>query len=282
MKAEPTRAWQPLTFGGVACYGQDWVGRLFATCFIFSLIVAASVLWTARRTWAPVIDEAIARLPAGAEIRDGHLQAQLPMRLAENRFLSIQLEPRGDIAPRGSSDLQVTLSRSELQFSSLFGRSSIPYQPYWTLVLSRAEMDPWWNAWRPAVLGYLAGGTIVFLFASWIFLGFVNGLMVLVVAHMANRQVSLWSSWKVAVAALMPGALFLSFALVLYSLGSLNLPELIAAFALHFFVGWIFALLAVIWLPKPADNPFEPETSDEALEKNEEEPPNPFAPKSKK
>jgi hypothetical protein len=143
-------------------------------------------------------------------------------------------------------------------------------------------MDPWWNAWRPAILGYLAGGTVLFLLGSWIFMGVLNGIFVFILARMANRAVSLWGAWKVAVAALMPGALFVSFALILYSLGSLNLPELIAAFALHFFVGWIFAFLAVIWLPKPADNPFEPETSAEAFEKNEEEPPNPFASKDKK
>jgi hypothetical protein len=261
MKAEPPRAWQPLTFGGVARYARAWIGWLLVTCVVVSLITAAAVVWTARRAWAPVVDEAISRLPVGAEIRGGRMQTPRPLRLAENAFLALHL---GEGQAGSPSDIQVSLTQDEIQFRSLFGRSSMPYQPHWTLILSPAETEPWWNAWRPAVLGYIAIGTMLFLFASWIAVGIVYSFVPFAVSRLFGRGISLWGSWKLAVAALMPGAIFMSIAIVLYSSGTLRLAELLGAFVLHFVIGWIFLLGAVFRIPKKMENPFLEKESETA------------------
>ena len=270
MKAESIKAWQPLTFGGVARYAQDWIGRLIVTWIIVAIIVAGAVVWTAHRAWLPIIGRAISQLPAASEIRGGRLTSPQMVRLAESPFLSIAIDPRGDSSVLASSDIQVTLAPREIRFHSLFGFSAIPYQPQWTVNLNRAELEAWWGAWRPAALAYLAIGTMVFLFVSWIALATLYALVPIIVAFVSSRELTVWGSWKLAGAALMPGAIFQAIAIVLYGLGQLRVPEMLAAFAIHFVVGWVFLLGGGFRLPRdydnpeldpPAKNPFEGEDS---------------------
>ena len=51
----------------------------------------------------------------------------------------------------------------------------------------------------------------------------------------------------------MPGALFLTGAIVLYGLGTLDLIQLMAAGGLHLVIGWVYLLLSPWWLPRQAD-----------------------------
>lgn len=256
---ERTKAWQPLTFGGVARYAHDWLGKLFVTCLTVAIFVAVTVVWTIQRTWEPVVRGAISRLPDGsAEIKGGRLLARESVRLAENSFLSIALEPAGEVT--STSDLQVRLAPEELRFRSLFGIAAFKYPLHWKIPLRRAELQPWWEAWRPAFLGYLAAGTILFLFASWIALGIVYTLIPIILAG-RSRRIGLWSSWKMCVAALMPGAIFQGMAMILYAGGRLRIEGILAAFALHFVFGWIFVTGAAFRLPKKEGNPFQREES---------------------
>src|SRR5687768_8621071 len=104
MKEESVKAWQPLTFGGIARYGQDWVGRLFFACLIVSILTASVVAWTTTRAWFPVFEESITRMPPGTEIRGGKLTAPQTVRLSENLFLSLRLDSTGEPAPVTLSD----------------------------------------------------------------------------------------------------------------------------------------------------------------------------------
>ena len=124
--SEPVKAWQPLTFGGVARYGHDWVGKLFFACLIVSILTASVVVWTAARAWLPVIEESITRLPQGAEIRGGKLTAPQPVQLAENLFLALRLDPIGESTPPSLADIYVILRPREIQFRSLFGMTKLP------------------------------------------------------------------------------------------------------------------------------------------------------------
>jgi hypothetical protein len=284
MNDQPEKAWQPLTFGGVARYGHDWVGRLFFACLVLSILDAAVVVWTASRTWAPAIEQAIANLPAGAEIRGGKLTAPQAVRLAENPFLSFRLDPRGEGAPASLGDLSVVLAPNEIRIRSLFGADAFPYRPEWTVQLSRAEMEPKWAAWKPALLAYLFLGTIIALFANWISLATVYALFVKIFAAAKNRSLTVWGAWKASVAALMPGAILLAIAIALYGMGQIRLVELIATWAAHFVVGWIFMIGAVFKLPPLQKTPANPFAHLDEKEK-EEAPPaekNPFRRPSKK
>lgn len=255
MKAETVKAWQPLTFGGVARYAQDWIGRLIVTWIIVAVIVAGAVVWTVHRAWAPVIDKAISQLPAATEIRGGRLMGPQAVRLAENPFLSIAIDPRGDSNVPAASDFQVTMGPREIRFHSLFGFTAIPYQPQWAVDLNPAALEAWWGAWRPAALAYLAIGTMVFLFVSWLALATLYTLVPIIVAFVSSRELTVWGSWKLSGAALMSGAIFQAIAIVLYGLGQLRVPEMLAAFVIHFVVGWVFLVGGGFRLPRDFDNP---------------------------
>jgi hypothetical protein len=50
-------------------------------------------------------------------------------------------------------------------------------------------------------------------------------------------------------AALMPGALFLTFAMIAYGLGAVDLIELGALWVLHFLIGWVYVAISPLFLP---------------------------------
>lgn len=277
MNQEPVKAWQPLTFGGVARYGHAWVGRVFFACLIVSIFAASVVVWTASRSWLPVFEQAITRLPPGSEIRGGRLNAPQPIQLAENLFLALSLDPVGEGMPPSLADVRVILAPREVRFRSLFGMAKLPYRPEWTIQLNPADLEPKWAAWRPAVLAYLFFGTIAMLFATWIGFGILYAIPVRILAAILKRAVSLWGSWKLSVAGLLPAAILLTVAIAAYGLGQIRILHLVVIWALHFVVGWIFVIGATFSLPrwqKPGANPFGdvPETSegddDEAAAKN--------------
>jgi hypothetical protein len=258
MKGEPFRAWQPLTFGGIARYAHDWIGRLFITGLIVSILVTAAVIFTVRRAWIPVIEQSIAPLPQGAEIRGGRFKAPEAKKLAENSFLSIRFDPQSTLTTHSTSEIELTFRAEELRVRSLFGIAPVKYPLHWTVNLNTAEMEPKWSAWKPAVYGYLIGGVIANLFVTWIAFGILYALIPRFLALFLKRHVTLWGAFKLSVAALMPGALFMTLAIALYGLNQIRMPDLLVAWAMHFVIGWIFLIGASFKLPKLSKtNPFE-------------------------
>jgi hypothetical protein len=99
------------------------------------------------------------------------------------------------------------------------------------------------------------------LFINWAILATLYFLPAWLGAFFANRDLTLAGSWRLSGTALMPAALFFTFAIILYGLGTINLVSLGMAAALHFILGWIFLILAVRALPPHPDsagkaNPF--------------------------
>jgi len=82
------------------------------------------------------------------------------------------------------------------------------------------------------------------------------------VGFFADRQCSLGASWRLAGAALMPGALLTCGAILLYGLGTLDLVRLAAAGAAHWVIGWVYLFVSPLCLPRRAEktaarvNPF--------------------------
>jgi hypothetical protein len=125
--------------------------------------------------------------------------------------------------------------------------------------LARNDWEPKWPAWKPAVITYLFFGTILGLFATWIALGILYAVPARLMAFILKRSLSLWGAWKLSVAALLPAAILLTAAIGVYGLGQIRIAELIATWVLHFVVGWIFIVGAMIRLPrnqKTVKNPF--------------------------
>src|SRR5262245_9549622 len=122
--APPLRAWQPLTFGGVAGFADGSLSRLWLVQLITALLVAGSVIWFLVAGWFPFVEQAIGSLPDQAAIRGRQLEwsVRAPREaLAENQFLSIRVEPEGSFPVDQSADLRLILAGNELKIQSLLG-----------------------------------------------------------------------------------------------------------------------------------------------------------------
>src|SRR5687767_7745778 len=139
---ETFRAWQPLTFGGVARYGHDWFGRIFVTCLIVALMITAAVEITVQSAWVPVLQKAMAQAPAGAEIRAGKFTSPQMIRVEDSPFLAIRLDPQGNLLARSASEIELTFEPTLLRVRSLFGVAPIQYPPHWTIDLNRNQLEP--------------------------------------------------------------------------------------------------------------------------------------------
>jgi len=71
----------------------------------------------------------------------------------------------------------------------------------------RLEMEPWWGAREPVVLALAALTVVVGLFVTWSFLATIYVGPVWLISFFANRDLKLAECWRLAGAALMPGAL---------------------------------------------------------------------------
>ena len=126
------------------------------------------------------------------------------------------------------------------------------------------ELDSRWGAWETplavvAVFGMMAGLMII-----WAMLATIYCLPVRLITLYENRDLNWRQSWRLAGAALMPGALFLTFVLLFYGFSSLSLPELGLAWLLHLVIGWIYLLISPFFLLRDPSaegmrgNPFAP------------------------
>jgi hypothetical protein len=98
------------------------------------------------------------------------------------------------------------------------------------------------------------------LLLLWAVLATLYFIPVWLVCLFSNRDLNLAASWKLAGAALLPGALILSLSLVFYEMGGLDLVQLSLAFGLHLVVGWIYLFIGPMFLrravPVKKKNPF--------------------------
>ena len=260
--------WQPLTFGGVAGFARARWTRLLLLQSIVAVFVAITVVVLLSRCWFPVVTKAVQGLSDFGSVRGAQLAWPKgeAIVLAENRFLGIVVDLESSGTTGQIADLQVEFTRDQIKLASLLGYTSFPYPGGIVVELNRQSLDPWWNAWRPAFVFGGAFATVLFLFASWFALAAIYALPVRVLAWLAGRAASLGKSWRVAAAALLPGAVWLGSAIFLYAVEQLSLVGLGVAFGLHFGFAWVYGLGAPFCLPRKGDdvlasgaNPFTPE-----------------------
>ncbi len=259
--AQPERkAWQPITPSGIARFASASLNRLLVVQLTVGFLVAATVVWFLATCYAPVFLAAIQELPDSAEISKQQIHGVEPRLLAENRFLSIGIEPEQS-AFTGVGDLQIRLGTSELQTCSLVGCLSWPYPAEWIVPLSRPTLEPGLGAWKPMILAAAGLLTVILLIILWWLLAFGYTCIPKLIAFYLDRHVDWKGSWKIACAAQLPGALFLAFAILLYGAGALDLVRFLIFCLLHLIIGWVFLILAPFFVPKnatnpPANNPF--------------------------
>jgi hypothetical protein len=257
-------AWQPLTARGVAAFARASLGRLLLVQLIVALLVAGAVVWSLQRCWFPTISEAIDALPAQGELRAGRLAwaGPSPSSLAEGRFLTIVVDLDHTGEARSPAQLQVEFGQADFKVYSIFGCIRSAYPRGGALAFNRTALWPWWGAWAPAILAIVAGAVVAGLMVIWACLATLYCLPVWLIAFFADRDRSLGGSWRLAGAALMPGALLMCAAVCIYGWGALDLLRLAAMGAVHLVTGWVYLLISPLCLPRhptPAlkGNPFE-------------------------
>lgn len=277
----PTSAspWQPLTFGGVAAFAAGTFGRLGRLLAFASLFCTACLLWFIVAVVVPVVDQAVARLPDQGVIRGGRLQWPLSgvTQLATSPVLAIQVDPTPPRAGGAASDLEVVFGPESLRLGCLLGQVRIPYPTGYEVALSHDAADAWWKAWQPAFVAGFGVGTFLGLLGTWGILATLYTGPVRTVAFYADRGLSWTGAWRLSAAALMPGAMLVSVAVVFYGLHRLSLPALLLAWLVHLPVGWLYAFIAPFCLPRNLSTASNPFGSDEGGEGAKPKRRNPFA-----
>ena len=261
---EPAFAWAPITPRGVAAFARASLERLLIVQAVFAALGAAAVIWTCADGFFPTITDAVNQLPAAGQIRSGHLDfpaAFPPTLLAEGRLLAVNIDLKHSETIRSPAQLQFEFGENSLRVYSLFGFTEFPYPidprpaPF-----NRTDLLPIWGAWRPDLLALIGIGTFFGLMASWFVLATAYFVPVWIICFFSNRDLGLLASWRLAGAALMPGALLLITTIVLYDLGGIDVVQLCFAFGMHIMVGWIYLFVSPLFLnrclPPSAKNPF--------------------------
>jgi hypothetical protein len=266
-------AWQPLTFRGVAALARASLSRVLLLQLIVALLAAGAVVWFLRTAWFPTVRAAIAQLPTEGQISRQELR--LPRRpvvpLAESRFLCISLVPDPLGLRTRFADVQIEFRRRDWQVCSLLGCLTMRYSPEWTIQVNRPELEPWWGAWQTTLLVLSAAAVVVALLLSWLVLATCYFPIARLVAYYADRELTWGGSWRLAAAALLPGALLLTLAIVLYGAALLDLVRLALFGALHLAVSWLYVVVSPLVLPRLSSdtpkvrNPFTEASSNEEL-----------------
>ena len=259
---EPAFAWEPVTPRGVAAFARASFERLFVMQSVIALLAASAVVWILSDGIFPTMDAAIAQLPDTGEIHAGKLdwREDSPVLLAEGRILAFSVDLEHGGALRSPADFQFEFGRDSLRIFSLFGESIMTYPPGYIIVFNQTDARPAWGAWAPDILGLAAIGTFFGLLLVWALLATIYFLPVWLVCLFSNRDLNFCASWRLAGAALMPGALLLSLSLVLYDLGGFDIVQLCFAFGMHLVIGWLYLFVSPMFLnralPAEKTNPF--------------------------
>jgi len=284
---KPPFAWQPFTPRGIAAFAVSSLGRLLVVQLLTALLVAVTVIWFVRNCWFPTITAAIDRLPAQSSIQAGRLDwipgsAQL---LAENRFLSIAVDPLHEGQARSPAHIQVEFGAADVWVSSLFGSLQTIYPKAGAIAFNFPDLKPWWGAWVPAILAAIAISVVLALLTTWAILASLYVLPAWLLGLYCDRNLGLCGSWRLAGAALIPGAFIMVAAIGLYGFGTIDVVRFVVTWALHIILGWALVIVGVLSTPKLESipetklNPFaRPDHSLKSAKEPKEQSPNPFSP----
>ena len=276
-------AWEPFTPRGVAAFAGGSFGRLFLAQLIMAGLAAVSLAFFLQHAWFPVVTAAIESLPAD-EVKISHANlnwtGDSPAQLAQNHFLSLAIDLDHSGTLGRESHLQVEFGRDDLRLYSQFGLGYLEYDyvPGREMPFNRAELKPWWGAWKPFILVGTMLGTIAALMITWTVMATIYFLPVWIISFVENRDLNLRQSWRLAGAALMPGTLFMALGIFAYAMGVFDLLKLGTALGLHFIIVWLYLLISPLFCPRhAAKEPTSANPFSTAKEKPANANPNPFA-----
>lgn len=248
----PAHAWQPFTPRGVAAFGLATFTRVFLVQGAVAVLVGIALIWALRAAWVPVISEAIQKLPETGIIRRGELNFtnESPQRLAENSHLAVVIDLDGTREAGQVADVEVAFEKKRVVLRGPLGAWGREYGSDYQFSFNRPELTPWWDARRWTLLALLAMAMAVSLFAMWWALALLYVPLVKSIAFFADRAVTWGGAWRVAAAALLPGACLVALALLLYGSGVIPLFQFGLLYVLHIVAGLVFVITSPFFLPK--------------------------------
>jgi Protein of unknown function (DUF1189) len=262
---EAKHAWEPITPRGVAAFARASLERLLVVQSIVALLATAAIVWLLSSGFFPTVETAIGNLGEKGAISRGQLNIpdadNLPSKiLAQGHFLAITLDVQDTRDIRLPAHFQIEFTKNSLVIISLLGEMEVPYPSDQSFYFNRRDVSPAWGAWSPNLLGLVAIGTFFGLLLTWTILATFYFLIVWVISFFSDRDLTFRASWKLAAAALLPGALILTSGIFLYGLGLFDLVQLGFAFTMHLIVSWIYLLISPMFLTRVArkekKNPF--------------------------
>jgi hypothetical protein len=245
-------AWEPITPRGVAAFGHAPIRRVLIVQLVVALMIAVTVVWFLSRVCFPTVLAAIRQLPGNGEIHHGEVAwpGETPVVLSESRWLSVVVDLNHAADLGHDANFCAEFGQRSIRIISLFGHLDFAYPVNWRMDINRLEVEAWWGAWSPFLLAGAAVTAVLCLAVIWTVLATIYCVPVWIVAVFANRQLTIAQSWKLAAAALMPGAVAMTGATLLYGVGWLNIVRFMICFGLHFLVGWIYIILCPFLLPR--------------------------------
>ncbi len=266
-KPDEPQAWQPLTFGGVARFARAHLARIYLMQILFAAISGGVCIWFFATAWSPVIGEAIRQLPEQGALNRGVLEwkGHFPVRLAASAHVSIAVDLDVSMPDAEVGDWVFVFNRKEILASSIFGVFAASYPREWSFPVNRPYLEPWWGAHKPFLLAGIGVAVGVALLVCWMIMSLVYAPVVRLGAFILDRKLSMSGAWRLAMMALMPGSLWVCVSLILYETRTLEIIGFLAAYILHFIVGWVYVTGALYNLPSSISsaeaNPFDASAS---------------------
>ncbi|MCU0771839.1 MAG: hypothetical protein MUE94_08755 [Verrucomicrobia bacterium] len=252
--AHSGQAWQPFTPAGVAAFAVASAGRLALVQGVFAALAGVAVTSFLVSAWFPTISEATRKLPEQGYVRAGRLVWTGPpsVVLASSPWLAITVDVKNVQTYRLPTDLQVEFSEHSVRFLSLAGFLDVPYPTAWIIVFNEPELGAWWNAWAPFLAAGAGVATAGGLILLWTIVGWVYAIPARTLCWFVGQDLSLSAVWRVGIAAHLPGAVLMSFTLLLYSLRGLDLVPWLLGVGAQIPLGWLYLFLAIFFLPSPS------------------------------
>ncbi len=242
----PTAACQPLTFGGVAAFASARLGRLLLIGFLAASIFGGGLVWFLARDYCPVILQAIQKMPETARVADGKLHGIPDNLISESKLLAIAVTSESAAEIGQGADVQFQVRQKDFCVSSIFRQDwglQFDYDPrIQRSILSRSAVEPWWSAWEPVLLAGAGVGAAVAIFVSWIVLAAIYSAPAKFAAWFADRDLSWTGAGRLCFAAMVPGALVMTFAVVLYGSQAIDLVKLSFFWLAHLVLGWVYVV----------------------------------------
>ena len=230
----PVAARQPFTWGGVAAFAGPVSVLWLVWVLGVALLVGAAAERFVKHAWLPALEAAVRHLPASSSIVHSRLiwPSNTVAELGKTSFLAVRVNPQSTPVPGQAADVEVELGAGEVSVRSLFGYWILPYPASLEFALNRPALEPLWATSAPygPAGGLVASAGAVGL--SWALLALLAAPVLRVAAAALRREVTFGGCWRMAMVAMLPGALLVAAALLLYADGGFRLVDFVIAFGL--------------------------------------------------